>query len=425
VSQGDTQGPRLQERIAGATERSGPDDGSYGTKSGDYSAARIILRRRRCWLSELNMPFRYTHLRKVDPTAKIDDIEFRPLSLWRAALAAAEETVHGAPIAAAWLQLFASHLSSSESRQLRWRDDLADSTEMRRTFSGLYARYFARALLASELGITYLIPLDRDVTQIGGGVTVTRVDGGDIPDWIGWDTRAGGYVLAEAKGRLSGSEQQFRCGMPRCVTVGKEQFKRVEVRNSSGRRVAVRTWIAAILWSTDERDRAPVSLLWDPPSDGDPLESKEIPRHAAAIRSHHNSVTVSRLGGLDFTVRIAVQPSKDARQPAEVQAIDDGRPHSFGRPASEPHESDYKAAVISSLGIRPIRNEADLQATQELGRRAKETGESVMFFGVADTRSQSDNPQQLPWLSDNGIASTDGLSLFHLADVEFKEPSTD
>lgn len=366
------------------------------------------------------MPFRWINVRTVEPGANIDVVKSRPLSLWRVALAAAEETIHGAPIASAWLRLFASHLSASERILLRWRDDLAESTELRRTFSGLYGRYFARALLASELGITDLISLGRDGTHIPGGVRVERVDRGDIPDWIGWDAREGSYVLAEAKGRLTGSEQEFLCRTPRCVTVGKEQFKRVEVRDASGRMVADRSWVAAILWSTDERDRAPVSILWDPPSDGEPLGPEEVHQHANAIRNHRNDIIASRLGNPDFVVRVAIKPSEGGTHPPAEQSIDHSRSHLFDRVSKEQHVSDYQAAVISALGIQPIRNDADLQETQALRQRTKNNGESVMIFGISDTRSEAGRSQERPWVSYNGIASTDGLSLFSLADAELK-----
>ena len=252
------------------------------------------------------MPYRWTKVRLVKPEAKIDVAQFRPFSLWRAALAAADETVQGRPFAAAWLRLFTTHLSSSEAVQLRWRDDLAQSTEMRRVFSALYGRYFARALLASELGITDFISLDSKVTCIPKGVTVNRIDNGDIPDWIGWDPQAGSYVLAEAKGRLTGSDQQFLNGTPKCVDAGKAQFERVEVRDSGGRIIATRNWVAAMLWSTEKRCRSPVSLLWDPRADGEMLTDEEATRHAAAIRGHRNAITQSRLGGPGLTVRIAI-----------------------------------------------------------------------------------------------------------------------
>ena len=94
-------------------------------------------------------------------------------------------------------------------------------------YSGLYGRYFARALLASRLGITDFVSLNRNSTQIPDGVSVERIDTGDIPDWIAWDPQENTYVLGEAKGCLTGSAQQFLGRTPSCVDAGKVQFTRV------------------------------------------------------------------------------------------------------------------------------------------------------------------------------------------------------
>ena len=106
------------------------------------------------------MPYRWTRLRKVDQNGGAGVSGKWPVSLFRAALCAAEETTQGSPFAPAWLRLFQEHLSTREPNMLRWRGNLGSSSEVRRAYSGLYGRYFARALLAGELGITDFIPLD-------------------------------------------------------------------------------------------------------------------------------------------------------------------------------------------------------------------------------------------------------------------------
>ena len=111
------------------------------------------------------MPYRWTHLRKVDQNGGSVVSGDWPISLFRAALFDAEETIQGSPFASAWLRLFQEHLSTSESDMLRWRGEFGTSSEVRRAFSGLYERYFARALLAGELGITDFIPLQTNCTR--------------------------------------------------------------------------------------------------------------------------------------------------------------------------------------------------------------------------------------------------------------------
>ena len=357
----------------------------------------------------------------IGPGPGHDITRYRPISLWRAALSAAEETINSGLFVSAWLRLFQAHLSCSEAEMLRWRGDLGISAEIRRAYSGLYGRYFARALLASELGITDFISLDRDITSIPNGVTVTRIEKGDIPDWIAWDLQSGAYVLGEAKGRLTGSEQQFLSGRPSCINDGKAQFERVEVKDSSDRIIATRNWVAANLWSTDERRRRPVSLLWDPPDEGNPLTNDEVSRHADAIRRYRTTTIANQLGNPAFTVRIAIQPSDEGVSSTIREAVEDNRFGPIERPSQEPHESDYLAAVITPLGIQPIRNTADLETAHGIKESVDDADGPAMIFGLARRKPQTPESQKMPWLSDNGIASPDGLSLFNLENVEIRE----
>ena len=301
---------------------------------------------------------------------------------------------------------------------LRWRGDLGASVEMRRVYSAMYGRYFARALLASELGLTDFIALDGDIT-IQNAVAVRRTQRGDIPDWIAWDQGAGAYILGEAKGRLTGNEHRFLNGTPSCINTGKAQFGRVEVTDSNDRMLTTRNWIAANLWSTDERGREPVSLLWDPPNDGAPLMNHEVLRHAAAIRKHRAAIIAKQLGDPSIVTRIAAKPS-----PGESAIIgelaEDRRLRPIERASREPHEGDYLAAIITRLGIRPIRNAADLEMARDTADNAYRTGEPAMIFGLALPQRKAVEFPQTAWLSANGIAAPDGTSLFSLKDVDIR-----
>lgn len=242
------------------------------------------------------MPFRWTHIRTVEPSIPHDRTVHQPFSLWWAALAAADETMQGGPLVPAWLRLFSTHLSSADNVRLRWGGDLGESAELRRAYSALYGRYFSRALLASRLGFTDFVPLRTNVTRLPNGVTIRRTAKGDIPDWIAWDPATGSYCLCEAKGSLTGKEPAFMTGQPTCVTEGKKQFGRVEVLDRSGRAVATRNWVAANLWSTDSRRGESVSLLWDPPSDGGTFSEGESEKHADGIRRRRIANIALRLG---------------------------------------------------------------------------------------------------------------------------------
>ncbi len=366
------------------------------------------------------MTYRWVHLRKVVPGAGSDVAEMRRLNLWSAALAAAEETVHGGPMAPAWLRLFEAHLSSSEPDLLRWRGHLGENSEMRRAYSGLYGRYFARAVLAAELGVTDFFPLNTNTTSIPGGVTVTRVRDGDIPDWIAWDRRAGCPVLCEAKGRLSERKGRFLNGKPDCIDAGKAQFDRVEVTNSSGRRIASSDWIAANLWSTDRVRRSPVLLLWDPPGEGATLTREEAEGHAQALRRQRDATIAPRLGNPERVVRIAIEPTDEDMNFEPAEDLERSRGSDIGRPSGERHEGNYLAAVVTPLGVRAIRDEDDLQAVHAMRERAVGSDEPAMIFGLAKGKPDATKAGQEPWLSENGIASPDGLSLFNLRNVDIE-----
>ena len=256
------------------------------------------------------MPCRWTHLRKVDRNRESAVSAHCPMSLFRAGVCAAEETIRGSPFASAWLQLFQEHLSESAPEMQRWRGSLGTSAEMRRAYSGLCGRYFACALLAGELGITGFISLETNCMRIGGGVvTVRRIRRSGIPDWTAWNPWGRHHVLGEVEGRLSGSLREYPTGTRSCVNAGKKQFLRVAVPDSRNRRISTRDLVAVNHWSTDEHGGQAVSLLWDPPGDGEPLMPEEARHPAQSMRRHGMETIAMRLGHPEFTMRIGIETS--------------------------------------------------------------------------------------------------------------------
>jgi hypothetical protein len=200
--------------------------------------------------------------------------------MWVAA-AAAEETFQGSPLARAWLSLFRGQLSSNDKYWLRWRGDLAESSELRRTYSGLYGRFFARALLQQHLGFTNFLSLQRNGLRVGSAVEVERTIAGDIPDWIAWSPIHQRHVLAEAKGSLT-AKDFLTAGTPNCIKEGKKQFSRVRVLVNGVEHHPLR-WVAASRWATDTRPGEPATALWDPPVPNQSFTPEEADRHQAAM----------------------------------------------------------------------------------------------------------------------------------------------
>ena len=148
------------------------------------------------------IPYRWTQHRVVNAQGN-DKIGHAPIRMWWVAHVAAEETLTGSPLMSAWLKLFRTLLSTEDNYWLRWRGNLAESTELRRAYSGLYGRFFARALLGHHLGFTCFCLLKRNGLNIRDKIKVKRINRGDIPDWIAWDQRNSRLVLCEAKGSLT------------------------------------------------------------------------------------------------------------------------------------------------------------------------------------------------------------------------------
>lgn len=204
-----------------------------------------------------------------------------PINLMWVVAAAAEETFQGSPLARAWLGLFSAQLSSTDKYWLRWRGDLAESSELRRAYSGLYGRFFARALLQQHLGFTNFLSLQRNGLNVGSGVVVERISAGDIPDWIAWSPAHQKHVLAEAKGSLT-AKDFLTAGTPNCIKEGKTQFSRVRVL-VNGVEIHPLRWVAASRWATDNRPGEPATALWDPPVPDQSFTPDEADRHQAAM----------------------------------------------------------------------------------------------------------------------------------------------
>ncbi|MBJ7411240.1 MAG: hypothetical protein JHD15_12865 [Phenylobacterium sp.] len=380
---------------------------------------------------------RWLHVRQVKPSSGVDRLQRRALNLWWIARAAAEETAQGQAMASTFLTLFSGHLSQTDRRWLRWRDDMAASAEMRRAYSALYGRFFARGMLQGTLALRDFVPLHTQSTQ-AGAVTVERVVKGDIPDWIAWDPIAGAYVLCEAKGNLTGSTPNFRTATPNCVTNGKDQFDRVKVLDSTGQAISVRGWVGASLWATDRRARNPVFLAYDPDGQGRDLTPDERGRHARALHAQWTASLAEGLGEpalrhLDgppsLLVQIYVPASPDlpaprirtARSPATdnvagvadvVDVVD--------KPSPRRHRGLYVPALLTRFGLSPMRGRDARDNLLKAQASARASGEPAWFVGL-DRRALAPGFTGLStWSSLHGVAGADGFAVFDLRAVEIE-----
>lgn len=374
---------------------------------------------------------RWLHLRQVKPSSGVNRTQRRALNLWWIARAAAEETAQGQSMASAFLTLFSGHLSQADTRWLRWREDMAASAEMRRAYSALYGRFFARGMLQSTLALRDFVPLHTQSTQ-AGAVTVERLVKGDIPDWIAWDPIAGTYVLCEAKGSLTGSTTNFQTATPNCVVNGKDQFDRVEVLDSTGQAIAVRGWVGASLWATDHRSRKPVFLAYDPDGQGRELSRDERGRHARALHAQWTGSLAEGFGDpalrhLDgppsLLVQLHVPASPDLRPPrmrTSPAEAGDAFPDVIDKPSSRRHRGLYVPALLTRFGLAPMRGRDARDNLLKAQAFARASGEPVWFVGL-NRRSLAPGFTELPtWSSSHGVAGADGFAVFDLRAVTFE-----
>ena len=184
-----------------------------------------------------------------DPKLTLDLIDI--------AHAAVSETLQtGGPRSAFYNQL---RTFLTGSKHLIWKDDGPGiGRELRRSYSNIHGRFFARAYLEKCEGVRHLIPIEGNHFRFADYVVRLR-DGqkGDMPDWVGWDSSR--LVVAEAKGTYAEGNwsNAFYGGnsLPRCLRTANEQVKRVQIDNKDG--IAsdreFMGWSVASRWATETR----------------------------------------------------------------------------------------------------------------------------------------------------------------------------
>lgn len=412
------------------------------------------------------MAYRWTRHRVFD-SAGNDKVGLSAISLLGVARAAAEETLQGSPLVSAWLKLFSTQVSLNDNYWLRWRGDLAESAELRRAYSGLYGRFFARALLTHHLGLTRFLSLKRNGLPIPGSVNVERQVAGDIPDWIAWDDRASRFVLCEAKGSLTSNDFLSADG-PKCAHDGKSQFERVKTFDGAIE-IQPAKWVAATRWATDHRTVNPTTILWDPPSEYRPFSPEDADRHRDAIsrawlasiapglgwRSANDLLSGDRgreamvvrakpgpvppemewpiaddadeiegLGDLSAPTRVTSQIVSSMIRPRISRGQQDNLTEAnlyANRTALEPrprekasYEGAYLTSLITRFGVRPIRTIEDFDLLQREQERARRLEEPAMLVGLPIGFDPHARDKGVQWMDDAGIAAQNNLSIFDL-----------
>jgi hypothetical protein len=206
-------------------------------------------------------------------------------------------------------------LLEPNSTDLIWRaSGPGRGTEMRRSFSGLFGRFFARAYLQLNHGYTWFNPIDGDPYLLSPAWRVKRKRGHNnyMPDWI--CAGRGKVAIGEAKGSNIGGISPPK-GRPGPIRKAVEQITGVQVekRLAPGppprwRPRTIKGWAVMSRWGTANPARAPYLYALDPNTDGDPLTDQEQRDLEERIARRHVGLIAKGLGIIDAADADAEEP---------------------------------------------------------------------------------------------------------------------
>jgi len=180
-------------------------------------------------------------------------------------------------------------------------------TEMRRSFSGLFGRFFARAYLQVHHDFVWFAAIDGDNFHLSPRWRVSRKPGSrtEMPDWI--CARPGELAIGEAKGSHQKSNAT-RGGMPGPIKTADGQIRGVRVQKLSGAGLRMRWqskrvkgWAIMSRWGLANPSRAAFLYALDPETEGEKLAPEENDDLIQAVARTHIEQTALGLGLLKDT----------------------------------------------------------------------------------------------------------------------------
>jgi hypothetical protein len=272
-------------------------------------------------------------------------------------------------------------------------------TEMRRSFSGLFGRFFARAYLETHHGFVWFAAIDGDNFHLSQHWRIKRSPGSktEMPDWV--CARPGELAIGEAKG----SHQKGNVGgggIPGPIKTADGQISGVQVQKlvASGRRSIwrpkrVKGWAVMSRWGLSNPSRDPFLYALDPETEGEKLLPEEQEQLVQAVAYTHVKQTAVGLGILPApSGEVAAAPSR------RVLLADDEEKRSF------------VGAVVTPFG--PLNLNPD-QAKELLAFLPDPN--LIRFVGLEESLFTTYLeggvlvPRQRQRIGDNALAGGDGL----------------
>lgn len=173
--------------------------------------------------------------------------------------------------------------------------------EMRRSFSGMFGRFFARAYLQVHHDYSWFSAIDGNSFHLSPSWRVTRKPDAktEMPDWV--CARPGELAIAEAKGsHQSGNALGVTHPGPIKTAAGQIEGVVVQKRLGAGRfnwtNKKVKGWAVMSRWGLTSPPRAPYLFALDPDTDGEPLQPAEAEELVELVARGHVEQLASGLG---------------------------------------------------------------------------------------------------------------------------------
>ena len=308
-------------------------------------------------------------------------------------------------MASIWTDLFQSILAPGH--QLRWKDDGPGlGRDAKSAYSSLLGRYMARAYLTAFEGVRVMVPLDLAKRWLEGTPFQIKKDpagNGLEADWVGLDSH--GLVIVEAKGSHDKALRAWRgpSEIPPVLQSAINQTERTAVFvRASNRKLPSKRWAVASRWGTQDNDRDPTLIAWDP-EDGKLDEDDYRSLERIFLKADMQAVAA----GMNYT--------------GDVGAF--GIVGDFGRAPTIYEGSSIKLKVgerpiehglvvaLGSFGTLPIRNANDLPRI----RQAREITPNIALASLSSNYiefvREGEPPKGDPLHTEDRAASQGGLTV--------------
>lgn len=261
-----------------------------------------------------------------------------------------------------------SELGLTGDRMLTWRGGGPGlGRELRRAYSNIHGRIFARSYLEANEDVNGLLPIEGNNFSFVPGALVRLRNGkrGDMPDWIGWTATE--LIVAEAKGTSIGGdwEKSFwhGCATPQCLRTAQEQVARVQIDlNRYILDVGFKGWSVASRWATEENGLDPWLAAVDPNLGGEPPSPEEFRISAAEMQRKALQRMIAAFGFSNWT------PMVSHKDPARFTEIDFRSYREYWRRLVLSDEREVRGLSAAYIGERfvPIIDAEDVVALTQL-----------------------------------------------------------